>query len=106
MVYSFEKNLKEAAERNEGDNKDFVTIANLRAELVTDAWSVLEKEHSIIRRIFCDPYLEYEWPENYEGEKVEGALDVLKLQMLGLLWCQGEDREKAEALWAVLQDGD
>jgi len=57
MIYGFEKNLKEAAERNEGDNKDFVTVANLRLELITEAWNVLEKDKSTMMRILKDPYL-------------------------------------------------
>ena len=35
LIWGYEKNLKEAAERNEGENKDYVTIDNLRLEFVT-----------------------------------------------------------------------
>lgn len=76
MIFGYEKNLKEAAARNEGENKDFVTIANLRLELITEAWAVLEDSDSTLVKILNDPYLKYEWEDDYEGERVEGALDV------------------------------
>eukprot|EP00352_Strombidinopsis_acuminata_P002688 CAMPEP_0176377698 /NCGR_PEP_ID=MMETSP0126-20121128/29083_1 /TAXON_ID=141414 ORGANISM="Strombidinopsis acuminatum, Strain SPMC142" /NCGR_SAMPLE_ID=MMETSP0126 /ASSEMBLY_ACC=CAM_ASM_000229 /LENGTH=141 /DNA_ID=CAMNT_0017739665 /DNA_START=26 /DNA_END=451 /DNA_ORIENTATION=+ len=94
LIWGYIKNLKEAADRNPGENKDYVTIENLRQEFVTEAWVDLGKEDSVIRKILNDPFLKYEWEDDDE-EKVEGALDVLKLQLVGLLWCQGEDKEKA-----------
>eukprot|EP00352_Strombidinopsis_acuminata_P009300 CAMPEP_0176377028 /NCGR_PEP_ID=MMETSP0126-20121128/28597_1 /TAXON_ID=141414 ORGANISM="Strombidinopsis acuminatum, Strain SPMC142" /NCGR_SAMPLE_ID=MMETSP0126 /ASSEMBLY_ACC=CAM_ASM_000229 /LENGTH=252 /DNA_ID=CAMNT_0017738693 /DNA_START=25 /DNA_END=783 /DNA_ORIENTATION=- len=106
MIFGFEKNVREAAERNEGENKDFVTIENLRLELVTEAWSALDKDKSTLRRMLRDPYLQYEWEDDYQGEKIEGALDVMKLQMLGLPGARVKKKKKLKLFWAILQDGD
>ena len=78
LVWGYVKNLKEAAARNPGENKAYVTIENLRKELVTDAWAGLEKEKSVIRRGLASPYLQYEWEDENDEEKCE-ALDTLKM---------------------------
>ena len=103
MVYGFIKNVREAAEKNEGDNKEYVTLEHLQEELITKAWESLSKDKSKIRRFLDHELLKYEF-ENAD-DAVQGALDVQKLEMLGLLLCQGEFREKTQVFWDLLQDG-
>lgn len=78
---------------------DSIEISSLRKAFETHAedngtWADINEDHSELCKFLMDAMI-------YEGTD---KLDVHKLQVLGILWCAGNETKKATQSYLILQE--
>ena len=67
----------------------------MRTHFITAAWGGLGDENSRLRKVLAHPSLTHE----------DGEIDFKSLMVLGLMLCHASDKERAQFLFGLLQDG-
>ena len=78
----------------------YVTIDALAGEFKTDAWKPLKQTDSMLVKLLTSPFFK-DPKENHDANQI--SVDYLKL--FACFHCSGKPRDKAIALYGILQDG-
>jgi hypothetical protein len=100
LIATFVKKVLSAHEKMEEKEEDIVTIEALRAEFDSPAWAQLQDDDSTL----CQILRSSAFKDEAKG-MTEDQISITYLLTFGLLHCKGAHKDKAIALYNIIQDG-